>query len=80
METSYIIKNYNKYSVWDRTHTRYTFKINGNEYAIMEVELEWGLPQLSYTIEEEDAPETYHLYNTYEEAIQYVQQLKTLNY
>jgi hypothetical protein len=46
-------------------------------YAIKEVEMDWGLPSLPGL---EDAPETYHLYNTYEEAATYAYRMKQLNY
>ena len=39
---AYIIDTYNKWSKWDREHAAECFIINGVEYAIKEVELEWG--------------------------------------
>jgi hypothetical protein len=41
---AYVIDTYNKYDAWDRTHSLYKFEINGNWYAIKEVEMSWGLP------------------------------------
>jgi len=43
---AFIIDSYNKYDAWDRAHSLYKFEINGNWYAIKEVEMSWGLPQL----------------------------------
>ena len=34
---SFIIDTYNKWSKWDKEHARYTFEMNGEWYAIMEV-------------------------------------------
>jgi hypothetical protein len=35
--TAFIVDTYNKYDVFDREHARYTFEVNGVEYAIKEV-------------------------------------------
>jgi hypothetical protein len=35
--TAFIIDTYNKYDNFDREHSRYTFTLNGVEYAIKEV-------------------------------------------
>ena len=48
---AFIIDNYNKYDWWDRTHSRHIFEINGNWYAVKEIELEWGKPKLPMRIE-----------------------------
>jgi len=57
---AYIIGPYNKYDTWDRTHATHKFTINGNWFAIKEVEMCWGLPALEYKIaDREDAPEMY---------------------
>ena len=45
---AFIIGNYNKYDAWDRTHSRKVFELNGNWYAIYEVDMCWGLPMLKY--------------------------------
>ena len=39
---AFIIDTYNKYDAFDRENARKVFEINGNWYAIKEVELEWG--------------------------------------
>ena len=41
---AFIIGLYNKYDVWDRNRAKFVFEINGNWYAVKEVELEWGEP------------------------------------
>ena len=48
---AYIIDTYNKYDGWDREHSVYKFEMNGNWYAIKEVELELGVPQVGYRVD-----------------------------
>lgn len=69
---AFIIGNYNKYDFWDRTHSRYVFEINGNWYAIKEVGLEWGVPKLPLYVDRNEDATAYHLYNTYDEAMEFV--------
>ena len=69
---AYIIDSYNKYDGWDREHSVYTFEINGNWYAVKEVILFWGKPQLPMRINEDKNPETYFIYGTKEEAMRFV--------
>lgn len=76
---AFIITTYNKYNQWDRAHSRYTFEINGQQYAIMEVGLEWGLPQLPFSIDKNDNPNSYHLYDTYNSALEFVKHMRHLN-
>ena len=76
---AFIITTYNKYNQWDRAHSRYTFEINGQQYAIMEVGLEWGQPQLQLSIEKDDNPGAYRLYSTYNDALQFVKHIRHLN-
>lgn len=74
---AFLIGTYNKYDVWDREHSRYKFEVNGNWYAIKEVEMEWGLPQLGFRADMDEHPETYHIYDTYEDAMRFVWQIKS---
>ena len=76
---AFIIDTYNKFNSWDRTHSVYKFEINGNWYAIKEVELEWGLPKLPLRIDANEQANSYFIYNSREEAMQFVQQIKSLN-
>ena len=71
-DTVFIIDNYNKYT-GDKVIS--TFMLNGRWFAIKEVLLEWGYPKLSSI--EEDEP-FFRLYNTYEEAQEYVRTLRRL--
>ena len=72
-QTVYVIDLYNKFSP-DKVISKH--RINGRWWAIKEVPLEWGIPQLSSI--EEDNPMSFHLYNTIEEAEQYVHDLKKI--
>ena len=76
---AFIIDTYNKYDIWDRAHSVLKFRINDNWYAIKSVELEWGVPQLGLKVDQDDDPAFYHIYNTYEEAYAFVQQMKLIN-
>ena len=69
----YIIDLYNKF---DAKNTVSIFKINGRWWAIKKVSLNWGKPQLNIIEENEDPYLHFHLYNTLEEAQQYVHSIK----
>ena len=71
--TVFIIDLYNKFL--DPETIRCTFKVNGRTFCIREVKLEWGKPKLDYI---DDEFLYFHLYNSLEEAKQYVKQLKQL--
>lgn len=72
-QTVYVIDLYNKFSS-DKVISKY--RINDRWWAIKEVPLLWGAPQLSKI--EEDDPMSFKLYNTLEEAEQYVRELKKI--
>lgn len=70
--TVFILDTYNKYA--RNENVRYIFRLYDNWYAIKEVELEWGRPALDrIDVSEYD---TYHLFNSYEEAYAAAQELK----
>lgn len=69
---AFLISTYNRFSKWDREHARYRFFINNNAYAIMEVNLIWGQPQLATDTMTTDNPNSYHLYESYADALQFV--------
>lgn len=74
---AFIIDTYNQYNKWDRTHSIYIFSVNGIEYAIKEVKLEWGLPQLQQRIDQGNQYlEQYQVYGSKEEALEFVHQVK----
>lgn len=69
----YIIDLYNKF---DAKNTVSIFKINDRWWAIKKVSLNWGKPQLNIIEENEDPYLHFYLYNTLEEAQQYVHSIK----
>lgn len=76
---SFIIDTYNKWSKWDKEHARYTFEMNGEWYAIMEVQVENGMPKLPVRILEETEPSIYYIYKSFEAAMMYVRKVRSLN-
>ena len=76
---AFIIDTYNRMDQWDQEHSEYVFEINGNWYAIKSVRLEWGFPVLPMRLEEEKKVEWFRVYESMDEALQFVFQLKTLN-
>ena len=76
---AYIIDTYDKYDAWDRQHARKVFEINGQTYAVKEVILFWGQPQLPQKLDRETNPETYRLYPTLDDALNFVKYMKMMN-
>lgn len=78
---AFIIEKYNRYDRWDREHSKYIFEINEQWYAVKEVILFWGQPQLPIRIERNEKPETYpyFIYDTEEQAMEFVKLMKSLN-
>lgn len=72
---AFIIDTYNKYDSFDRQHTRHTFFINDIQYAIKEVELQWGQPILPLRINAEQQP-YYNVYATLQEAMAFAKSLR----
>lgn len=74
----YIIKPYNKYLLPQRGETIvYKFELYNTQYCISEVELQWGKPIVARLLQQED-DFGYYLYDTYQQALSYIKQLKTL--
>lgn len=71
-QTVFILDLYDKFSP-DKVISK--FRINDRWWAIKEVPLEWGEPQLS-KIEEDSIP--YRLYETEDEAREYVRKIKKI--
>lgn len=70
-KTVYIIDPYDKFTL-DKIVS--VFKINNRWWAIKEVPLKWGIPQLTKI--EDDEYTYYHIYETIDEAREYVKQIK----
>jgi len=72
-KTVYIIDLYDKFTP-DKIIS--TFKLNGRKWAIKEVPLLWGVPQREKI--EDDKYISFCLYNTIDEAQDYIRKLKQL--
>jgi len=72
--TVFIIDPYSKYC---NDKVVLTFTVNGKEYAVKETTLNCGIPQLN-SIEEEAEQPYFKLYNTLDEAKEYIKELKRL--
>lgn len=79
MNTVFILDSYNEFAPDSvQKLVRYKFKINDYWYAIYEVPLEWGEVMMERPIDEEVKPEFFY-FNTYEQAFDFVQELKKIN-
>lgn len=76
---AFIIDTYDKYDSWDRQHARKIFEINGVIYAVKEVILFWGQPQLPLRVDRDTNPETYRLYPTLNDALEFVKYMRKMN-
>ena len=76
---AFIIESYDKYDIWDRECSKYIFEVNGNWYAIKEVEMEWGIPKLAIRIDRDTDASSYQVYDTLEDAMRFVQQVRKVN-
>ena len=77
---AFIIGTYNRFEQFDREHARYKFELNGQWYAVKEVELEWGVPKIPLHIDQsEDSNRQYYVYDTYEDAMKFVMYVKSMN-
>ena len=78
MET-YIIDTYNKYNRWDREHACYIFELNEQQYAIKRVISFSNSLDLPLDVMGDRDPETYRLYPTLDNALQFVKYMQYLN-
>ena len=77
---AYIIDTYNRWDKWDRKHAVFVFTVNDVPYAIKNVNLEWGQPQLPMRIEQETQNQPpYYIYGSLEEAIEFAKHIKSIN-
>lgn len=78
--TKFIIETYNKYLAADRKAARYIFYLHDQIYAIKEYEYKNGYLMRPVNVEEnENMWQNVYMYDTYEEALEYVQLIKKLN-
>ena len=77
---AFIVDRYNRFDQWDRAHSTYIFELNGYQYAIKKVELEWGTPILPQRMDrEDDEAQGYQVYATEQDALQFVHMIRQLN-
>lgn len=69
----YIIDSFNKYDSFDREHSVYRFKVNGNWYAIKDT------VELPMRVDRNDTLDSYFVYETYEDAYEFARTMKQLN-
>lgn len=70
----YIVDAYNLYA--RNTNVLYRFIYHGQWWAIRRIELEWGKPCGETALEMDDEYSRFHYYNTYEDAMEYVKELR----
>ena len=73
MNTVYVVDVYNP--CINPETIRKIVRVNESKFCIREVELEWGKPKLNYF---EDDYLFFRLYDTYEEAEEYLRYIKSL--
>lgn len=81
---AFVIDSYNRFDKFDREHSVKVFEINEVQYAVKEVQLEWGLPVLQEKIGEEwrqdrEYLKLFKVYETLEDAMKFVQLMRGLN-
>ena len=57
----------------------FVYSINGRQFCITEVDLEWGQPKVALPIEEQSESWNYKYFQTYDEAMDYVKLIKEIN-
>lgn len=78
-KTVFIIDTYNPFSPYTGS-VRSIFWLNGRQWCIREVKCEWGKPQIGLNFEDNaPEPEDFLLYNTYEEAVDFIKKLQQIN-
>lgn len=76
----YIIDLYDKYNSADKVAARYTFILNDRQWAIKEYEIQNGKLTRPLRLDEPDNyNDFFHLYNTFDEALQFVREIRRLS-
>lgn len=76
MQMAYVIDTYNKYNKFDKENSCYIFTINEKKYAIKKINSIEDLPQ---PIGQEVNIKVYQIYQNYDDALQYVTNMRHLN-
>ena len=74
-KTVFVIDTFNIYNHEQVIKARRIFQMNQRWFAIYETELVWGVPQLGFL---DDEYRSYYYYETFEEADNYVTNLRKL--
>lgn len=69
----YILDAYNPYH--NNADVRYVFRYHGLQWCVRQVQLEWGAPIFTEKDVEDDFT-NFHIYETLDEALQFVRELK----
>ena len=78
-QTIFLVKPYNPYvPLAPEEKIRYRYKIHDTQYAIVETVLNWGKPEVGLPIEDEDYC-GFYLYNSFDEAMDFVRLIKEYN-
>lgn len=79
MKTVFIVDIYNPYSPYNND-VRKVFIINSKQICIREVTMSWGMPEIGVSFDDCAAePQDFRVYDTYEEAENYINKLKKIN-
>lgn len=70
----YVIRGYSRFREWDRQHKRYAFLVNGQWYAIFDIDD--GLP---VSVEYDEDLNQYKVYKSFEAAMEYARTMVRLN-
>lgn len=75
----YLIDTYDKY--FKQGNEVYLFTFNEVPYCVRKTKLEWGLPILQYLKIDENPPDPalFCIYNTLDDALQFIQLMRRLN-
>ena len=66
----YIIDTFDKYR--REGNEKSVHWVGGRAWCIREVELEWGVPKVQEKVEYDIDPSIFHIYENYEEALEYI--------
>ena len=76
----YIIDLYDRYNAADKAAARYIFTLNDRQWAIKEFEVQSGKLMRPLRIDEpEDYNDSFYLYDTFDEALQFAREIRRLN-
>lgn len=79
MKTVFIVDMYNPYSPYN-ADVRAIAKVKDRWLCVREVQMNWGKPNIGISFDDNPPePEDFYIYNTFEEANEFMQELKRIN-